>query len=171
VATDGSLASQVEDWLVDTIVAITDSGAVFEAVEVAAWDGSDEEAIDFVNTHLSDGKRDLAVQVRFNRDVAEPLEEGLVRRNGQYDVWVGIKNRRPGTARRGDGTKPGTNRMRELLINALHNKRPVDGEGELLTNLGWYSDIIMYQGAEIIWHSSGNAVMLCRFQTHEVEAS
>jgi hypothetical protein len=174
---DESLATKIENWMVAAVEAITDGEgptAVFEDVEVAPWEGSDAQSIDWIGAHLDEGKRDLSVRVRFNRDTVTQLEAGLVRRDATYDVWVSIKNVRPkGQARRGDGTKPGTNRMRELLVNALHNQRPstTGGSPEPLSNLGWIVDFLFYEGCEIIWHTAGAVTMLCRFGTHELETS
>lgn len=172
MATDGSLSSQVEDWIVTAIRTIKISAvAVFESAEVAPWDGSDEEAVDYVNAHLSDGERDTIAEVRWSRDVAEDLEGGLVRRRSFYDVWVGIKNRRGGGAvRRGDGTKPGTGIIRDLLMAVLHNTRPDDGAGGLLSSEGWYIDLLSWDGTEIIYHTKGKAVMLVRLNAIEIQA-
>lgn len=166
---DGSIASQMEDWIVATIKAIGDGESnIFEGSEVQPWDGSNAGTVDQFKRELKTASRDVTARVFFRGDRIQELQEGEIRTIGQYVVLVAIRNQRPATARRGDGTTIGTNRLRDLLRYALHDKVPLDGESAVINDGTTVVERLRFLGSELIFNDPG----LCIQQTIlEVEES
>ncbi len=118
MANDGSIASLVEQWIVDQLNALPEL-----AGSVAAFEGTfARDGEEFVNEMLS--KRDGHAVVLFEGDEAIDLEEGEVAYLPTYAIYICVQNQRPASGRKGDGNKPGTNKLRDLVRVALHNKFP-----------------------------------------------
>ncbi len=137
---DGSLATLVEEWIVTQIRALAefadDAVEVFPGNEVV----SGQQVIDELTK-----KRSPYATVFFRGDQPLPLEEGEQAYDPTYVIWIVVQNHRPGTARFGDGTSPGTNQMRDVLRTALHDKFPN------LTANGFYTDGTKFGGVKIIF--------------------
>jgi len=140
MANDGSVASLVEEWIATQLRALPefadDAVEVFPGNEVL----SGQQVIDELTKN-----RSPYATVFFRGDAPLPLEEGQQGYDPTYVVWVVVQNMRPGTARFGDGTTPGTNKMRDLLRTALHDKFP-----NLNAN-GFYTDGVKFGGVQIVF--------------------
>ncbi len=137
MANDGSIPSLVEAWIVAQLDAIPQlTGKVF-AFEGTFADRGNE----FVDEMYA--QRDTHVVVLFEGDEALELQEGDVAYLPTYSVYAIVKNER-GAARNGDGTTPGTNKLRDLIRVALHNKYPAISDSDYGT------DDTQFKGSEII---------------------
>jgi hypothetical protein len=172
MAHDDSLASKVEDWIVAQIQGITvDATSVFEASEVQPWEGTTAgDRID-ITEELFSGARDLVARVFFRSDRTEDLEEGEIRVVPQYIILIGIFNRRPDTARRGDGTTIGTNRLRDLLRYALHDRQPDDGEGGILSDGVTAVDRLSFRGTQLLINTKARCIQQSIVEAYEVPAA
>ncbi len=159
MANDGSIASQVEDWIVAQIQAIqVDALNVFEAAEVGPWNGTQSGDVKAFAAELFANSRDLVARVFYARDSVVTLEAGDIRRRPQFVVLVGIANKRPAVARRGDADYIGTNRIAELLKEALHNKQPMDATPKPITNGPMTVDLTNYVGSEVVLNDFGRCI-------------
>lgn len=140
---DQSLATLTEDWIVTQIRTLED----FQDRDVEAFDGTlnlqGRELVEELARHGSP-----YVTVMFEGDVPRELEEGAQRYEPTYVIFAVIKNDRPKAARRGDGTSIGTNKVRDLLRTALHDKRPA------LTAGGHHTDITEFRGSRVVFQRS-----------------
>lgn len=166
MATDGSLASLTEDWVVGEIRKIeVDEVAVFESAEVLAWEGTVQQNAEQIANELLGSNRRAIVRVRFRQDSAEELEAGEQKIIALYDIFVGVKNDRPGASRRGDGTTLGSNRFRDLFYFSLHNKRPG------LTAGGRTTDKTRWQGSQGAYNSRNASIQLSVLRVDEVPSA
>lgn len=170
MATDESMASQTEDWLVTAIQAIKVTGqplvSVFASTEIAPWYGSIEEGARAAADELLSGERSPIVRVRYVRDIAEHLEAGEHKMRASYEILVGVEHlRAKGEARRGDGAIIGTNGIRDYLMINLDNKRPG------LTANGRATDKTEWVGSEPVWNDKKAVIMACLLYVDEVPAA
>jgi len=137
---DQSLATLTENWIVAQIRALDE----FADRNVSPFDGtinpSGQELAEEIARHGSP-----YVTVMFEGDVPRPLEEGAQRYEPTYAIYAVVKNERPQAARRGDGTDVGTNKIRDLLRTALHDKRPGLSAG------GFYTDVTEFRGSRVVF--------------------
>jgi len=78
---DGSIASQVEDWIVTQIRAITYGEPpvlLFEPDDVQPWGGSNQRISKDVGEEFKAHVRKRTARVMFTGDTAQPLEDGEV---------------------------------------------------------------------------------------------
>lgn len=167
MAHDNSLASLTEDWIITQLRAIQFGGIpLFQTDDVAAWEGTETTTAKAQADELLSAARNTSAKVLYAGDVAEDLEGTEIRTNATYAIYVALRNPRfPGAARRGDGTHPGANAVRELVRNALHAKRPN------LTANGRYADFVMYESCEFFIHGRVGLIVEMRFTVHEVPAA
>ncbi len=167
---NGSIASQMEDWIVATIKAIGDGGPnIFEGSEVQPWDGSNAGTVSQFKTELMAASRNVIARVFFRGDRIQELEEGEIRTIGQFVVLVGIRNERQAAARRGDGTTIGTNRMRDLLRYALHDKVPLDGESAVINDGATVVERLRFLGSELVLNDPGLCIQQTTLEIEESE--
>lgn len=170
---DGSIASQMEDWIVTAILAIQDGDPavdIFESSEVKPWDGSNAGTVGQFKTELMAASRNVIARVFFKGDRIEELQEGEIRPIGQFVVLIGIRNDRPSTARRGDGSTIGTNRMRDLLRYALHDRKPLEDGGPAPLNDGVTAvERLRFMGSELIFNDPGLCIQQSTLEIEESE--
>ena len=158
MANDESNATKVEDWIIAQIKGMTEGGSpVFDPLEVTPFDGTDQGKIEAFADELFSGTRDMVCRVLYQSDRAEPLEEGAVRMVPTFLILVGIRNRRPDAARRGDGTTIGTNRLRDLLRYALHDKQPSD-EGGVINDGVTSIEMVMFRGSRVVLNKKNQCI-------------
>jgi len=140
MAHDGSLASLIEDWIVTQVAAL----APFADGLVEPFRGttvqSGEQLIDEMTAN-----RNPYAAVLFEGDTPRELEEGQQGYEPTFGIYIVVQNEREGTARRGDGTTPGTNLIRDLMRNALHDKEPALGVN------GYYADRTEFKGVKVVF--------------------
>lgn len=129
---DQSLATLVEAWIVTTILALEDGSLTSR--NVAVFPGTVNPAGDAMIDELA-GQVSPRVVVLFEGDRRIPLAEGQARYEGIYGIYIIVKNERRAAARRGDGTAIGTNKIRDILRAALHDKAPDKSAGGYHTEL------------------------------------
>jgi len=160
MANDGSLASLTEEWIATQLRALSEFAD--DAVEV--FEGT---------THLEGAQlieeltaeRSPHVFVFFEGDVPRPLEEGDIAYEPTYGIYVMVINNRAGAARKGDGTKPGTNKMRDVIRTALHDKRPDQSAG------GYYTDMTEFRGTQIVFQRKDAFIMRAELVVRETVAA
>lgn len=124
MANDGGLIAKLEQWMVDTLAALTSGGAnVFRTVEtwkhqISASKGGMEafaryEPFAFVAYQSTDSAREG------DHDLRQVLE---------FVVLIGVQSKVDGVARFGDANNLGTSKIRDLVITAFDKKRPSDAE-------------------------------------------
>ena len=86
----------------------------------------------------------------------------------QYVIWVGIQNRRAKDARRGDGTVIGTNRIRDLLRIALHDKQPTV-EGEVINDGTHAAGLVQFGGSQLLMNTENACIQQTFLEIEEVE--
>ena len=127
MAHDGSETSIIEQWIADTLAALTDSGSALPANKVfktadlwtgqVSADSSGAEAFiryapfAFVAYIPSDAFREGGDDLRLALDFA---------------IAIGVVSKHAGVARFGDTGVLGTNKIEQLIIAALDHKRPSD---------------------------------------------
>ena|SRR3990172_5711835 len=157
MAHDGSLASQVEDWIVEQIQALQVGGqAAFAAEDVRAWEGTESESVRDFSEELFEAARSRIARVLFTGDRPLELEYDQIRLEPTYLILVGLKNYRPGSARRGESTTAGewgTNKMRDLLAQTFSLKQPDKDNGVM------HTDLTHYRGATIEYHPRNTCIM------------
>lgn len=119
MAHDGSLASLTEQWICDQVAAL----APFTDRTVEPFRGSESPDGETILAELTRNRSPYGCCL-FTRAQPVKLEEGQQEYLAFYDVIIAVVNAREGSARKGDGTTPGTNLIRDLMINALHDKYP-----------------------------------------------
>lgn len=168
---DGSIASQVEDWIIAQLLAIQFNGqAAFEAADVLAWEGTDFGTLNQFAEEFHQGARDRIARVAFLNDRTIELSDGQIQVVPTYVIVIGIKERTPGAIRRGsqrDSEDPltkawGTNVMRDLLKAKFNQQRPGIGDGAT------YTDQAHYIGSEITFHSRNICIMKAEVTVDEV---
>lgn len=164
MAHDGSLASLTEDWIITQLRAIQFGGnPLFQTDDVAAWEGTETESAKQQRDEVLAAARNMSARVLYAGDRAEDLEGGQIKTVATYAVYVALRNARfPGAARRGDGTYPGGNVVRELIRNALHLGRPN------ITANGHYADIARYTNCEFVIHGRTGVILEIVVEVDEV---
>ncbi|MCO6436545.1 MAG: hypothetical protein J5J06_05610 [Phycisphaerae bacterium] len=149
MAHDGSLASQLEDWIVARLKSLTYSGPLFEPESVTPWDGTEKESVEDFSNEFMAGRRDTAAAVYFLEDAIQPLEAGKIEVVGTYVILTATRNERPGEGRRGTAARAGTNRIRDLVRYGLHDQRPTVA-GDLINDAVYCVDRLEWAGSAIV---------------------
>ena len=160
MANDGSLASKVEDWIVTQLLAVAQfaAGTVEPFLGTTQPDG--RQLIDEMTA-----KRSPYAVVLFEGDHAVVTQEGKQDYEPTYAIYVTVQNERQGAARNGDGTTPGTNLLRDLLRNALHDKIPAQSAN------GFWAERAEFRGTQIVFQRSDAFVMRAELVVREVPAA
>jgi len=117
---DGGLFAKLEQWLADTLAALTyNSAPVFK--KAAVW-----------KHQVSATEGGLEASVRFSPFAFPSYQGGNSAREGDNDlrqilpfaILIGVDSKEDGVARFGDATHLGTSKIRDLVIAALDKKRP-----------------------------------------------
>ena len=165
MAHDGSMASLVEAWIVTQIEAL----APFADRNVEAFAGSTEKMGEKLIAEMMAGKGSPFVVVMFEGDRPIPLEEGAQAYEPIYGIYVLVQNARPGVARMGETvgatTTYGTNGIRDLLRNALHDKSPDLGAN------GFYTDQTTFRGVRVVFQRTDMFVMRAELIVRETIAA
>ena len=165
MAHDGSLASKVEVWIRDTLRALE----AFTDRNVDVFEGSTSPSGDALAAEIMAGRASPTVVVLFEGDVAVPLQEGQQAYDPTYGIYVAVKNERPGVARIGETIDEtvtyGTNGLRDLLRNALHDKSPNLGANE------FYAERSEFRGVQLVWQSKDVFVLRAEVVVRETVAA
>ena len=166
---DGSLATLMEDWICTQIRAIkVGDDNVFAATDVEPWSGTYAENVQAFAEELFTGQRNLVCRVFYDGDRVVQLEEGEIKVIPRFRILVGMKNRRPQEARRGDGTLVGTNRIRNLLQYALSDDRPDDGEGKPINDGTNAVERVTFTGSQVLVNQQGLCIQQTTIEIEEV---
>lgn len=159
---DGSLASQVEQWIVTRIAETTpflapDESGLQGLVEV--YRGSEAPGGQaFLDAMFARHTRYACVHFNGSRSI--DLEEGEIAEVGTYIVWVAVTHHRAvGMARTGETTGGvgsrvihGSNGLREIIRQATHNLNPGVGA------YGYFSGPAQFRGGEIVFETKGRFI-------------
>lgn len=168
MAHDGSIASQVEDWIVTQVKAITFGGRpAFDPKSVEPWVGTEAGSVRQVAEELFQGTRNRICRVFYLSDQqAIALADGEMKTVPVYVILIGIKDFDPGAARRGSvrgGTKEwGTNAMRDRLKVTFNQAQPDVDDGVT------HTDVSQYLGSEIVLLVPNKCIMQARITVDEV---
>ena len=142
---DQSLATLTENAIVTKLRGLDD----FADRDVEAFKGSTHQDGAMLIAELT-AHSSPYVAVLFEGDTAEPLEEGQQDYAPTYGIYIVVQNQRDtGAARRGDGTTVGTNKLRDVLREALHTKDTVDWPA--VTAGGYYANYAVFQGCQVVF--------------------
>ena len=122
---DGGLIARLEQWMADTLKAITygdDEKVVFTTADI--W----KHQVGAANG----GGEAFA---RFQPFAVVGFQSGEAAREGGYDlrqvlefaVFIGVESTTDGVARTGDATHLGISKIRDLVIEAFESKHPGSG--------------------------------------------
>ncbi len=165
MANDNSMASQIEDWIVTQLQGIQFGlGALFNAEDVAPWEGSEQDTAQQFSREFMESKRNRIARVFFLQDDVENLSADDQRIRGRYLVMIGFRNRRPTRSRRGDAGEPGTNAVRDLMRYALHGLKPGVTDGTSFT------DKTDFRGTQIVVNGDDILLMTATVIVDEVPA-
>jgi len=127
MANDGSETSIIEQWIADTLAALTDSGSALPANKVfktaAPWESqisADKSGAEAFIRYAPFAFASYVPQYAFREggdDLRQPLE---------FAVAIGVTSITAGVARFGDPTHLGANKIEQLVIAAIDHKRPSD---------------------------------------------
>ncbi len=169
MAHDGSNASRVEDWIVEAVREIReDAQLVFEPSEVLPFAGTETTDPHKFTEELFSGHRDLVCRVLYYGDRVQPLNEGEIAVVPTFLIVVGIRNQRPMTARRGDGTTIGTNRIRDLLRYALHDVQPTNAQtGAIIQDGVTAVERLVFRGSQLSINDGKRCVQQTTIEVEE----
>lgn len=130
MALDGSLISGVEGWAVGALRALSqfEDNQVIHYPGLALWDQTlpavMEEFIQLAR------KPFVTVGWKSSASLPQPADDSSDRES-LYMVHLVTENMRDAAARTGETGVPGTNLLTELIIDALHDKRPFQSSATL----------------------------------------
>jgi hypothetical protein len=159
---DESLATKTENWIVTTLRAT----ATFADRDVEPYKGTHEPQSADLVAELTAHSNPYVV-TWFQRDTREGLEEGSRDRRAVYRILVVGQNQRPGAARRGDGTTPGTNKYRDVLSAALDTKDNI-AAGPAVSAGGFYAQYAEIQTNDVVWPQADAFIMEVILMVHEM---
>lgn len=157
-AHDGSLASLTEAWIVQQIAALPAfTGATVEPFQGTTHPMGAEQVDElFAN-------RPLYCCVLFEGDVPIVTQEGQQDYEPTYGIYVVVQNQRAGgSPRKGDGVTPGTNLMRDLLRNALHDREPALGVN------GFWAERCEFRGVRVVTQRKDGFIIRAECVVREV---
>lgn len=160
MAHDGSMASKVEAW----IVAQLETLAPFADRNVEVFPGSTDPAGAKLIAELT-SKDSPYVVVMFEGDQARPLEEGEHAYDPTYGIYVTVSNQRPSASRTGDGTTIGTNGLRDLIRNALHDEYPNVGAN------GFFTERVQFRGVKTVFQRTDAYIIRAEVVIRETPAA
>lgn len=159
---DESMATKVEQWIVDRIGAL----AAFDADKVTVWEGEDPTAGGMIEQLMAKASASKAyIAVMYEGDIPIPLEEGAQAYEPTYAILAVVKNERGGAARHGDGTYIGTNKIRDLLRTSLHEAKPA------ITAGGFYAEQLIFRGSRLVHQQKGVFILRTEVVLRETEPS
>jgi len=121
---DTSLISQVENWIATTIGALS-LVASGESKLFTGFQGWDQPLGTRIQEILESSRRPCAITSWIGSSGMSVQHEVHKDRESRYIVVLCAENFRPAAARVGEsGSVVGTNALVEVVINALHDKRP-----------------------------------------------
>lgn len=136
MAHDGSIAAQVEDWMIGQIGEADEGNVLFGKID--HFDGVRSDAIRLIVEEIL-AKRDRVALVYCTGAVAEELSAGDQAVGTEYEVLIGAKNARGCAGRIGESAeKPGIHLLREVVQVALHNQHPGASNDRLATEVCRY---------------------------------
>jgi hypothetical protein len=165
MAHDGSLASKVEEWIVGRIQTIAAFAGQIHNVEV--WPGS----------QAADGEQIIAEMlsyqmphafVLFEGDRAVELEEGQQDYEPTYAIFIVQQVLRPAASRTGEAGPPvvyGTNGIRDLVRNALHDQ--IAGQ----TANGFFAARCAFKGAQVVFQRNNAFIVRAEVVVREEPAA
>ncbi len=148
MAHDDSIASLTEEDIVARIVAT----ALFTNGLVEVWPGSDAPSPAMLAAEMTKHRSPYAA-VLFEGDSPVELQEGEQGYDAIYGIYIAMKNERPGAARSGDGTTPGTNLIRDLMRLKLHDVSPNT------TANGYWTDRLVWRGMKLLLQSGDVSIL------------
>lgn len=168
---DGSIASKVEGWIVTQIAALgpwDPADPNQEHGKVEAYRGSSVPGTQPFLDQLF-AERSPYAAVLFVGDVPVPLEEGALAYDPTYAVYVAVTHDRGvGEARTGEtigGVTAkvihGSNGMRDLLRNALHDQAP-----NLSAN-GFFAERSEFLGVSVVFASAKKYLLEAKVMVRE----
>ena len=137
MANDGGMIAVIEQWLVDTLAALTSGGEnVFKTAE--AW-----------RHQISGTKGGLEAFSRYAPFAFISYQDCSGAREGEHDlrqvlafaILIGVESKTTGDARTGNAQKLGTSRIRDLVIAALDHQRPAGEFAFAIDDFLYISDV------------------------------
>lgn len=161
MANDGSLASLTEEWIATQLRALTEFAD--DAVEV--FEGTTHpEGAELIAEMTAE--RSPHAFVLFEGDRIITLEEGQAAYEPIYAIYVVVQVARPGgVARKGDAATAGTNKMRDVMRAALHDKCPN------LTAGGYHTDLTEWRGVQVVFQRKNAFIMRAEVVVRESPTS
>jgi len=158
MANDGGMIAVIEQWLADTLAALTSGGeAVFTTS--AVW-----------RHQISGTKGGLEAFGRYAPFAFVSYQDCDAAREGDNDlrqvfafaILIGVESKSDGDAKIGNAQQLGTSKIRDLVIAALDQKRPDDEFAYALDDFLYISDV------EVIDTTKQHAIQIiveCSFMT------
>ncbi len=137
---DGSLATLTEEWIVAQIAALS---PFTTRGKVETFRGTTSPEGDELIAEMT-ARRSPYCAVLFEGDRAIETQEGSQDYEPTYGIYIVCQNERDGAARKGDGTTGGTNLMRDLMRNALHDKVPAQSAN------GFFAERSEFRGVRVV---------------------
>lgn len=159
MANDGSAATRTEAWLIG-LIQTEDSNT--KIAKVKHFPGSMNEVAQAQVAELL-GNYDVTAQVFFVGDQRIALDAEDEQRTALYTILCAVKNKSGGgeNARIGDGTKVGTNWMRDLIVSAVHDKQQTAVGG-----FAWLRSEVM--SSQVGWMEKGRYVVAMQVEVPQV---
>ena len=155
MANDGGLIAKLEQWLADTLAALTNNDKkVFNTAEV--W-----------KHQIAATKSGMEAFPRYEPFAFVSYQSDDAAREGDYDlrqviefaILIGVESKSDGVARFGDADHLGTSKIRDLVIAALDRKHP----GDDLT-----CDEFYYTGGIEVFDSPKRHAIQMNFETSQL---
>jgi len=122
MANDGGLIAKLEQWLADTLAALTlDGNNVFKTADV--W--RHQVAATNAGFEAFDRYEPFAFVAYDGADAAREGDYDL-REVLRFAILIGVESRYKGVARTGNSNNLGISRIRDLVIATLDRQRPID---------------------------------------------
>lgn len=165
MAHDGSLASNVEEWLVTQLTALQFGAPIAQDVfangKVEAFRGTTQPSGEELIAEMLANRSPCAV-VLFEGDRAIATQEGAQDYEPVYGIYVVVQNQRDGAARKGDDGKPGTNGIRDAMRTAIHDQVPG------LSAYGFYAERAEFRGVSVVFQRKDAFIMRAEVVVREV---
>ncbi len=165
MAHDGSIASQIEDWLIAKVQGIQFGGAaVFNAEDVKPWGGGQRpKPDDFIDEIFKSG-RDYVARVFYADEQVAYLDGGDYSTTPRWVIAIGVRSfRSQAQARRGDVegslSRIGTNGLRALVRYAIEGQKPQNPPGTVITDGVNAVDKIKVLSAELVTEDNSRMVL------------
>lgn len=161
MANDGSAATLTEVWLVGLIDA-ADTGNKVDMVR--HFPGSMHEVAQAQVAELL-GNADVTIQVFFSSDQRLGLDSEDEQRTSIYTVLCAVQNQSSDglNARIGDGSKVGTNWLRDLVVSAVHNQQQTASGG-----FAWLRAEVL--NSQMAWSEKGRFVVAMQVDVPQIPA-